>query len=59
MDIETGEAVAAVHHLLRRTTVAETQLDILAAEWVNLTHEEKRALGEIAPSLVDVIVRIP
>lgn len=53
------DAVTAVHALLRRLATAETIVDLLAAEWVNLTHEEKRALGEIAPSLVDVIVRIP
>ncbi len=59
--LNTGpdEAVRAVHALLRRVAVAETQLDILAQEWVGLTHEEKRALGEIAPNLIDVIVRIP
>jgi len=52
------DAVAAVHDLIRRATMAETHLEILRAEWAQLTHEERVRLGEIAPSLVDVIIRI-
>ncbi len=51
------DPVLAVHDLLRRLTAAETTLQIIAAEWVQLTHSEKMAVGEISPTLADAILR--
>ena len=51
------DPVLAVHELLRRLAVAETTVQIIAAEWVNLTHDEKMRVGEISPALVNIILR--
>ena len=51
------DPVLAVHELLRRLAVAETTVQIIAAEWVQLTHDEKMRMGEISPSLVDAVLK--
>ncbi len=52
------DSVAALHDVLMRLAQAESLMDMLRAEWVALSHDEKIRLGDVAPTLVDVIIRI-